>query len=153
MKPLKKISGEILLYFYWLHRRDSSKLHDAILTFQLRQFSQDRKEVGPALERRNESVMNIDELKEYSDGDLLNAIKYLCDYRLITFNISKTNVGDIFLNFEVTAHGVDLIEGIERGDVERNQFNVTFNFKINNEITVESLLKAELGSLIKASLI
>ena len=124
-----------------------------MVSFQLRHFSVDRNETGPVLERRAESVLNIEELKKYSDGDLYNALKYLHDCGLLTFSESKSNVDDSYHNFELTASGVDLIEGIERGEVERNQFNVTFNFNINNNITVESLLKMELGSLVKASLI
>ncbi|MEZ4104079.1 MAG: hypothetical protein R3B60_02200 [Candidatus Paceibacterota bacterium] len=153
MKPIKKIAGEMLLYFYWLQRSDSTKLHDAMLSFQLRHFPTDRKQTGPLLERRDTSILNVDELSSYTDVDLYNALGYLSDCYLITLGQSKDNFGVHFLNIKLTASGFDIIEGVERGDEERTQFNVTFNFNLKNEITVESLLRAEFGSLIKASII
>jgi hypothetical protein len=154
MKPVKTIAGEMLLYFYLIQRQDVSKLKDAMLSFMLRHFSEDRKQVGAELDRRDNSILNIDEFKNYSDNDLYNAITYLNDSNLINFNDSKDNVGDHIINLKLTSYGIDLIESIERGKEEQNNFNMTFNFNItNNDITVESLLKAEFGSLIKASLI
>lgn len=150
---IKKISGEVLLYFYWIQRQDISKLCDTSMSFQLRHFPIDKKNTGPELERRHETILNISELKLYSDGDLYNALNYLYDCGLINFNKSSTNVGDHILNIQLTASGVDIIEGIECGNTEQEYFNITFNFNVQNNITVESLLKAELGSLFKASLI
>jgi len=72
---------------------------------------------------------------------------------LIDYKDSPDNTGSNLFNLKVTASGVDIIEGIERGAEEKRVFNMTFNFNITNDVTVESLLKAEFGSLIKASLI
>ena len=54
-------------------------------------------------------------------------------------------------NFTVTAGGVDIIEGIERGEAERNNFYLTFNIKLADKINVESLVKNELGSILGIS--
>ena len=152
MKPIKTIAGEILLYFYYLQRTDTIKLRDALLSFQLRHFPEDRKEKGILLEHRTDSILNVNELINYHDSDLFNAINYLNDCCLITMNESQDSGGVHLLNLKLTALGFDLIEGIERGREERTQFNVTFNFNLENNVTVENLLKAELGSLIKASI-
>ena len=53
----------------------------------------------------------------------------------------------------LTAYGVDIIEGIEKSDKEKEAFKINFNIKLAENINIESLIKAELGSLIKASLI
>lgn len=153
LKTIKTIAGEILLYFYWLQRHDLTKLSDAILSFQLRHFPKESGQIGPVLQRRNESILNIDELNKYTDADLFNALVYLHDCGLIVYNASPSNTDTSLINLRVTSGGIDIIEGIERGQDERSQFNVVFNFNLTNNVTVESLLKAELGSLIKASLI
>jgi len=85
--------------------------------------------------------------------DIFNALIYLSDSYFVTYSESKTTAGSHIHGMKVTAKGIDLIEGIERGREEKKEFNVTFNFNIQNNITVESLLKAELGSLIKVSLL
>lgn len=153
LKTIKTIAGEVLLYFYWLQRRDLAKLSDAILSFQLRHFPKESGQVGPVLQRRTESILSIEELKKYTDADLFNALAYLNDHGLIEYNASPTNTDTSFINLRVTSSGIDIIEGIERGQDERSQFNVVFNFNLTNNVTVESLLKAELGSLVKASLL
>lgn len=152
MTPIKKIAGEMLLYFYLLQRRDVSQLSDKILSFQMRYFSPGRAEEGPLLNDRNATILNIVEFEQYRDADLLNSLTYLGDCGLIDVSDSQGTVDHTFLNIRVTARGIDLIEGIERGEKEKTEFNVTFNFNVSNNVTVESLLRTELGSLFKLSL-
>ncbi len=151
--PLKKIAGELLLYFYGIYRQNPSKLADTSFSFQLRHFPPERKGTGPMLERRKSSILNIDKFQEYDDVDLYGSFKYLDDRNLLAFSSSSDTAGEYFLNTRVTAYGIDLIEGIERSDTERNQFNLVFNFNVTNNVTVESLLKAEFGSIFKASVV
>jgi len=148
MKLIKTIAGEILLYLYWIQRKDYNRINDIILEFNLY-----RPVDGEILVRRNESIFSINKFIECSDNDLYNAIIYLRDSQLIEYNESKDNCGVNMASFEVTSNGVDLIEGIERGEKEKRDFNIIFNFNITNDITVESLLKMELGSLIKNSIL
>jgi len=49
--------------------------------------------------------------------------------------------------------GLILLKGLKGGEKEKNEFHVVFNIKLAENINIESLIKAELGSLIKASLI
>jgi hypothetical protein len=153
MKSIKKIAGEILLYFYWIQRKDIAKLSDSNLSFQLRHFKDGRKEKGPKLNHRDETIFNVEKFKKYNDGDLYNSLNYLYEGGMINFNKSSSNVGDNIINIKLTAYGIDIIEGIERGEEEKKEFNVTFNFNIYINVTVDSLLKTELGSLIKVSLL
>jgi hypothetical protein len=151
MTSIKKISGEILLYFYLLQRQDVGKLRDSMLSFGLRHMPTGKE--GAQLERRSDSVFKINDFDTYSDNDLYNALEYLYDAGLVDYKDSRDNVGSHFINLKVTAYGVDMVESIERGPEEKRVFNTTFNFNITNDVTVESLLKAEFGSLIKASLL
>jgi hypothetical protein len=159
MKPevgrvsLKKIAGELLLYFYGIYRQDPSKLADTPISFQLRHFPPERKEIGPMLEHRESSILNIDKFEEYGDVDFYGSLKYLDECNLLAFSSGSDTAGEYFLNMRVTAHGVDLVEGIERSDTERNEFNLIFNFNVTNNVTVDSLLKAEFGSIFKASVV
>jgi hypothetical protein len=54
--------------------------------------------------------------------------------------------------FRVTASGVDIIEGVERDVTAKQNFTINFNIKVADNITVESLIKNELGSIFKGSL-
>lgn len=147
IKPVKTISGEVLLYLYWMHRENIGKLKDVRLTFGLHRSE------NIVLDRREASIFSVDKFKEYSDNDLFAALQYLSDLYLIEYKDSPDNTGSNFFNFKVTAHGVQIVEGVQHSQEEKNQFNMTFNFNLENNVTIESLLKAELGSLFKASLI
>ena len=149
MKPIKTIAGEILLYLYYIQRKCFSELNDAMIRFEFGSFN--NKETN--FSQRELSILNLDKFSSYSDNDILNAVNYLNDSGLIYFKESKDNIGTILFNFKLTDLGIDLIEGIERGDDEKKNFNVTFNFNINNDVTIESLIKTEFGSLIKNSLL
>lgn len=152
MTPIKKISGEILLYLYLLQRQDVGKLKNATLSFGLWHKPKNSEGSGAQLDRRPQSIFQVSDFDAYSDNDLYNALVYLYDSGLIDYKNSQDNTGSNLFNLKVTASGVDIIEGIERGAEEKKIFNMTFNFNITNDVTVESLLKAEFGSLIKASL-
>lgn len=153
MVPIKKIAGEILLYLYLLQRQDIGKLKNARLSFGLWHRTKESESSGAQLDRRPQTIFQVKDFDAYSDNDLYNALVYLYDSGLIDYKDSPDNTGSNLFNFKVTASGVDIIEGIERGAEEKRVFNMTFNFNITNDVTVESLLKAEFGSLIKASLI
>jgi len=151
MKPIKTIAGRILLYFYSLQRSDYSKLHDFVLEFQMRHFP-DKSEKSPKISHKeNEIVRSLLEISD-NDNDIYNALKYIADKGFIEMSKNSDNVGDYFLNFCVSSIGIDMIEGIERGEEEKKIFNITFNIKIADSINIESLLKAEIGSLFKASI-
>jgi hypothetical protein len=147
IKPIKTIAGEILLYLYWMHRKNIAELKNVRLTFGMW-----RRE-NVVLDRREATIFSVDKFKDYSDNDLFGALQYLNDLYLIEYKDSPDNTGSNFFNFKVTAHGIQMVEGVEHSQEEKNQFNVTFNFNLENNVTIESLLKAHLGSLFKASLI
>lgn len=151
MVSIKKIAGEILLYLYILQRQDIGKLKNAMLSFALWHLPEGKE--GAQLDRRSETILGVSDFDAYTDNDLYNALSYLYESALIDFRDSRDSAGSHLINLKVTSHGIDMVEGIERGPEEKRVFNTTFNFNITNDVTVESLLKAEFGSLIKASLL
>lgn len=152
MELIKTISGRILLYFYLTQREDYAKLNDLILSFQMRHFS-DPNERSPKISaRESEIVQNLLKIAG-NDNDIYNALIYLKSNGLIEITKRRTNVEDHFLNLSVSGAGVDMIEAIERGPDERGKFNITFNIKLADNIKVESLIKAELGGLIRLGLL
>ncbi len=151
MTSIKKISGEILLYLYLLQRQDVGKLKSAILSFCMWHLPEGKD--GAQLERRSETLFKVSDFDAYNDNDIYNALVYLHDSSLIEYNDSRDNAGSNLLNLKVTSYGVDMVESIDRGAEEKRNFNLTFNFNITNDVTVESLLKAEFGSLFKASIL
>jgi hypothetical protein len=146
MKSIKKIAGDILIYFYYLQRKNGTPIVD-ILRFS-------NKFHGPiVIEGNNQFNEGILRISEESHVDAFNAINYLHEKELIECKISSDTGGDNYIMLRVSALGVDVIEGIERGERERNEFNFTFNIKLADTINVDSLIKNELDNLFKASLI
>jgi len=152
MEPIKTIAGKILLYFYSIQRSDYAKLHDFVLKFQMRHFSDKNEKSPKVIHKDNEIVQNLLKIAR-DDNNVYNALKYLEDKGFIEMSKSSDNVSDNLLNFSVSSVGIDIIEGIERGKEEKREFNIIFNIKVADNINIESLIKAELGSLIKASLV
>lgn len=151
--PIKTIAGEILLYFYLLQRRNVTDLSYAMLHFKLK-LTPETKIKGIEMLQRNESILKEEKFDNYTDVDLFNALTYLRELQLITYEEIKDISGGSHINqIQITAQGIDLIEGIERGLQEKKEFNITFNFNIKNDVTIESLLKNEFGSIFKASLL
>jgi len=145
MKPIKEISGEILLYFYAIYRKDANKLKNANLFFRYPDFE---------LENKDTIIKKFNQSKKYSNQDLFNALIYLGDKKFINFQKGRYMDGrEQIVAIKLTSSGIDIIEGIERGKKERERINITFNFNITNETTVESLLKANFGSLFKTSIL
>lgn len=142
MRPIKEIAGEILLYFYTLQRRNGYGSMD-VLTFG--GFDE------IALITETDLSKSLMKICNDSAADLYNGLNYLDQRNFMSLHQSRSTGGDSLHSFMVTSHGIDIIEGIERGQEERNNFYVTFNIKVADQINVESLLKNELGSIFDIS--
>ena len=93
------------------------------------------------------------ELADNVPANLYMAFRYLQDKYFLEFKISSDTGSDHFHNFRITSVGIDIIEGIERDSAAREEFTINFNIKLAENINIESLIKAELESILKASLI
>lgn len=146
-ESIKKISGEILLYFYAQQRKSVVGLRDHILEFSYVQGDGN----NLRLQARSETILNIDKFKDYTDNDLFLAIDYLDKKGFLEFQTAQDTGGYYLHDIQLGLGGIDIVEGIERSPEEVRIFNITFNFNIENKVTVESLLKTEFGSIFKIS--
>ena len=117
MTSIKKISGEILLYFYILQRQDVGKLKSLMLNFRI--YNQLDEQNGAKLDRRDGGIFGINDFKDYTDNDIYNALVYLYDSGLIDFNDSRDNTGSNLINLKVTSGGIDIVENIDKGSKEK----------------------------------
>lgn len=148
MITIKKLAGDILLLMYKLQREGVS-LYREMISFG----ETDQRTFVIRNEADSGLGTNILKLSGGSAIDCYNALLYLEQKGFISYNSRKSTMDEMFHNFQVAAAGIDIIEGIERGEEERKEFNFNFNIKLAENINVESLLKVELGSLLKASLL
>lgn len=142
---MKKIAGEILLYFYTLQRRSGlGSMENLVFTGQ-----------NEPLSLTTESKLAKDLLSICDDSapDLFNALRYLRERDFVSMYHHSPIGAEALNSFVVTANGIDIVEGVERGADDRKRFYVTFNMKLADNINIESLIKNELGSIFKASLI
>lgn len=147
MKNIKRIAGDILLIFYWEQRKIGSA-HGEIIRFDI---SADGKVTS--FNCNSQLQAPLAGVADGSSVDAYNAVQYLFEKNLIEGNRSDDTGGTSIFNLRVSAQGIDVIEGIERGEEEKRIFNTTFNIKLSDNINVESLIKAEVGNLLKAAII
>lgn len=143
-KTIKKAAGEFLLYLY-SKQKETGFTDKKDLKFRI-DYDHARIVEGHKL---NEPLLAI---CEHNVPLAYNAVQYLIDKKLI--NIQKGLGGGsvrIFRDIALNENGIDMVEGVEGGENEKNRFSVTFNVKLADEVNIESLVKTELGSLIKAS--
>ena len=157
IKPIKTIAGEILLFFYVLHRKNPSTLSNWITSFQDYHLPEESKAEGMVNNDKNEIYQNLLNIG-FNTVNIYNALCYLEGKGFITYNSSRDSHAMNIYGIGLTAYGIDVVEDIDQVNEEkRNQaqqnFEVNFNITVNNNITVESLIKNELGSLIKNSIL
>lgn len=145
LKPIKEIAGEILLYFYYIQRQDLSSLKNLIVIFEIRNLEESE---SPSIQSQPSNTSIFQDLRKMVPDvyDTYNALKYLEEKSFLNFKENQDNKRNILFLFFLTSEGIDIIEGIERDEDAKKQFNVTFNIEVKNNI--ESLLKAQLGSIL-----
>ncbi len=152
MKSIQKISEQLILSLY-LRQRKYGYVTDEIISFtrlagEITAFVQ-TEELELAVE--DEDFENIlIALSRGSDTDLLNAFEYLRGKGLIKYDSSgSTSIDFEIYNIGLTSAGIDIIEGVDGAHTDKKNYQVTFNVKLENNINLESLFKAELGSIFK----
>jgi len=101
----------------------------------------------------------ISKLKEIGifDIDIYNSLQYLKEKGYIifseTFDSDKYNSPHIIQNIRVTANGIDIIENISQDKDSRDKFSYTFNIKMADTVTIDSLIKNEINFDFHASVI
>lgn len=144
-KSIKKIAGDLLIYLYSFQRENAFSLEALVLNFNL--------ENGVNMTDRSKFGEVVIKIADNSSNDAYNAFKYLFESGFINYKVSTETRSSSIYHINLTSAGIDIIEGIERGAKEKDKFNITFNIKLAETINIESLIKTELGSLIKTSLL
>lgn len=143
IKSIKTIAGEVLLYFYAVQRKNGFGSME-VLSFS------DWDNIHIAGQGQiADDIIKIDN----NAANIYNSLLYLEGKHFLSFNSSRSTGGDSFMDFRVTDTGIDIVEGVERDEPAKQNFTVNFNIKLADNVTIESLLKTELGSIFKGSLL
>ena len=142
MKTIQKSSEQLLLAFYVRHTTKGYITREAI------NFELESRWTMHTSDSKLRAIIN----EICGDSPLLakNTFKYLKDKKLINFEFNGVfgEAVDIY-QIEITEKGVDIIEGVEGASNAKNNYQLTFNVDLGPKITVESLIKNELGSIFK----
>lgn len=137
---IKEVSGKILLYIYQRCRSNAVEFenYDEIVF----DFGGNYKKVK--ISGKGKISKDIKSMG-HSDNDLYEAIKLLNKSGMI--EPLRGRAGIHLANIQLTPKGYEIIEGIERGAEEKKRFFSLFNIKIDNKMSVDSLLKITLDNI------
>lgn len=138
---IKETAGKILLYFYQLQRTVPLSMQNRQLGF----ISKKDGSVSLTSDKKwlTENLLSINP----KSADILNAFTFLLDKKYIVSRERVSGEARIYVGVQVVGAGIDVIEGIERGDDGKHEFNVAFNIAINSGVDVERLISDNLGML------
>ncbi len=140
---IKEIAGKILLYLYAEERMN-------LLVSRNRKLNIENNREKKIIELSGDEVLvkSLGEISK-SANDIFLAFNYLVAKKFIWVNEDKDGKGSIsYRRMGLEPEGIDIIEGIDRGSSEKKEFNVTFNINVENNMNVDSLIKANVGSLL-----
>lgn len=138
---IKEIAGKVLLYLYEIQREQPAKLLFIVIEFD--ELPGGRFSLNCSENKIKTALLKISE----NPNDIYNAHRYLVDKNFIQSSEQAMAGSGAYIGCLLTDHGVDIIESIERGNEEKARFNLTFNIKVENNMNVESLIKANLSAL------
>lgn len=145
MTPVNKIAVDLLFFFYDLQRKNGFSSNSIVRFAGIFEGKIDLQGKGVLCEQ-------LLMIARGSSADAYNALHYLEEKNFLAFKKSTDTAGDLLHGFRVTAYGMDIVEGIDRGPEGKNEFNVTFNVKLADNVSVDSLIKADVGGLLKGLL-
>lgn len=137
---IKQTAGKILLSLYVVQLDNPVKLERGRIVFK--HSSRPKLEADSWLKEVLHSITENDTL-------LLNAFNYLLDKGLIANKNSKGIMGGLLLlGLHLTDTGIDVVEGVEQGTEGQKIVKSLFSFNFNANISLDSLLKAEVGNIV-----
>ena len=140
---IKETAGKILLYFYQLQRT-------VPLTMKYRQLGFiDRKNGGLYVTSDKKWLTNnLLDINPVST-DVLNAFTFLIDKGFIQSLERATGEATIYVGIQLSATGIDVVEGIEGGPDGKQAFTSTFNIQVDGSANIESVIKDNLSILLE----
>ncbi|MFZ1302147.1 MAG: hypothetical protein WAQ27_06280 [Candidatus Microsaccharimonas sp.] len=137
---IKQTAGKILLSLYVTQLDNPVKLERASLVFKNSQ--------KPKLDTDRWLKDILHSISE-NDTMLYNGFNYLLQKGLIGNKNTKGILGGLLLlGLHVTSQGVDVVEGVEQGPEQQKIVKSLFSFNFSNNVTVDSLVKAEIGNVV-----
>ena len=79
--------------------------------------------------------------------DLLNAFIFLHNKGFIKSKERVSTGARIYVEIQITDTGIDIVEGVERGRDGKQDFETTFNIKVDDGSDVDGLVKDNLSAL------
>ena len=139
---IKETAGKVLLYFYHLQRT-------APASMQYRQVGFISKPNGSVSLRSDKKGFTNDLVTiNANPTDIFNAYNFLIDKGFIKSGQRSSNGTTIFLGIEFLSAGFDIVEGIEGGPDGARAFTETFNIKVDNGTSVDTLVNHNLNKLL-----
>ena len=140
---IKETAGKILLYFYQLQRTVPLTMKNRQLGFV------DRKNGGLYLTSDKKWLTNNLLDINPASADILNAITFLIDKNFIQSLERTTGEAKIYVGIQLSATGIDIVEGIEGGSDGKQAFTSTFNILVDGSANIESVIKDNLSALLE----
>ncbi len=138
---IKETAGKVLLYFYQLQRT-------VPLEMQYRQLGFiEKKNVGVSLTSDKKWLTNDLLDINPSSVDIFNAFMYLLDKGYVKSSERGGSGAKVFMGVNLGTSGIDIVEGVERGEDGINSFKKAFNISPAGDATVDSLIKDTLSAL------
>lgn len=139
---IKETAGKVLLYFYQLQRTDPLSMQYRQLAFISKKgagvaFTSDKKPFAKDLLDLNPNAT-----------DFFNAFLFLVDKKFIVTEERANAHARVFVGAQVTDKGIDVIEGIEGSDRNREFFEDNFNISVSKGTTIDSLVRAQLKAIL-----
>lgn len=138
---IKETAGKVLLYFYQLQRAAPLSMPRHQVGFI------DRKDKGVGLTSDKRWLSKDLQDINPTGTDVLNAFMFLLNKDFIESRGRVTPEARIYVGIQLTANGIDIVEGVERGREGRREFEATFNIRVEDDISVDNLMRENLKNL------
>ena len=139
---IKETAGKILLYVYQLQRT-------VPLSMRNRQIGFLDKPDGTIAMTADKKWLTRD-LRDINPKaiDTYNAIAFLQEKKFLQLKERVTKGVRIYIDLQLTAAGIDIVEGVERGEDGKHAFTIMFNIPVADDMDIEGLIKESLSKLL-----
>lgn len=138
---IKETAGKVLLYLYQLQRVTPLVMPHRQVGFI------DKKDKG--LELTSDKRWLMEDLRDINSAavDTYNAFNFLLDKEFITTRRRVTANARVYVGAQLTAKGIDIVEGVERGQNGKRAFEEAFNIKVGSSMGTRELIDDKLSML------
>lgn len=138
---IKSTAGKMLLYLYKMQRSTPIDMPKRQLVFV------DKPGKGVAM--TSDKVWLAKDLLEIngSGADVYNAFRFLLDKEYVKSNLRLSPQAMVYTGLELTAMGIDIVEGVERDSGGATAFSEAFNMSVEAGTKVDKVVEQQLSSL------